>query len=428
MSKTITDIIPPSRRRQLGVEQGGVPASMQSVPAAPPPPPRPVSDRPVFRGEPDRNGFPYVTAGIAAVAIIGSTALLFAYAQAKVTITPKLVSAPIQQEFTATLGDGQLPFELVTVEKTASASVDAETSENANDPATGTITILNAQAGPQTLIKNTRFESPEGLIYRIQESVTIPGGSPSAPGSVRATVYADMGGEQYNIGPASFTVPGLRGSAAYNLVTAKSDAPMEGGFAGTRASVSQGTRDREQERIKPKLAESLNEEVTKQLPEGYVVLPGATFISYAPARDSAGEDDQVNVNVRGTAVAVAMPEGAIASAIASSIQGDYSGEAVTLGTTEGLTLTPAVPGVPAPDLASFTFTLSGTANVLWTVDTGRIASTVAGKDRDAAFAILQGFPEVGSAVLALRPPWRQAFPDDPSEIAVATTTPSGAGE
>lgn len=426
MSKTITDIIPPSRRRHLDAEQGGMPAPAVDLAAAPPPPPRPVSDRPVFRGEPDRNGFPYITAGIAAVAVIGSTALLFAYAQAKVTITPKLVSAPIQQELTATLGGGQLPFELVTVEKTATANVEAESSENVNDPATGTITILNAQGSPQTLIKNTRFESPEGLIYRIQESVTIPGGSPSAPGSVKATVYADMGGDQYNIGPSSFTVPGLKGSAAYTLVTAKSDSAMEGGFSGTRASVSEGTRDREQERIKPKLAESLNEEVAKQLPAGYIVLPGATFVSYAPARDSAGEDDTVNVNVRGTAVAVAMPEAAVASAIAASIQGDYAGEPVSLGSLEGLTLTPATPGTPAPDLQSFRFTLSGTANVLWEVDPNRIASTVAGKDRDAAFAILQGFPEVGSAVLALRPPWRQAFPDDPTEIVIATTTPSGA--
>lgn len=450
MSKTITDIIPPSRRRQLDAEAqarqtdmvdavpsydpGMSPAGARPAqdfnppkPPAPPPPPKPLMDGPPprFSGG-RRSGFPYITAGIAAIAVLGSTALLIAYAQARVTITPKMVSAPINQEFTATRGGGQLPFEIVTVEKTATANVPAESSENANDPATGTITILNAQAESQTLIKNTRFESPQGLIYRIQESVTIPGGSPSSPGRTQVTVFADAGGANYNIPATTFTVPGLKGSSAFELVTAKSDAPMTGGFSGTRASVGQATRDREQERLKPALETSLREEILAQLPAGYIVLPGSVFVSHSPARDSAGDDNTVNVNLRGTATAIAFPEAALARAIAPVLQGDYAGEAVSLGSTEGLTLTSTLTGAPAPDLETFPFTLGGEAIVVWDVDPTRIAGTVAGKDRDAASAILESFPEVGTAQMRLTPPWRQKFPSDPADIAVATTSPTGA--
>jgi hypothetical protein len=295
-----------------------------------------------------------------------------------------------------------------------------------NDPATGTILIKNAQENPQTLIKNTRFESPAGQIFRIQESVTIPGGSPSSPGTVRASVFADAGGDAYNIPPTTFTVPGLRGSAAFDLVTGSSDAPMTGGFSGTRPSVSQATRDREQAGARQALTEALDEAVREALPAGYVVLPGATFYTYTPGRDTVGErENTVDVNLQGTAVAIAFPEAALAGTLAATLQGSYAGEPVLLGSTDELTLTPAGPGTPSPEQQEFRFSLSGTASLVWDVSAERVAGAVAGKTREAADAILRGLPEVDSARMRLSPIWRRTFPTDPEQIVVATTSPAG---
>src|SRR3990167_8540813 len=64
------------------------------------------------------------------------------------------------------------------------------------------------------LTKNTRFEA-NGLIFRIQESATVPGYTVAADGTVTAgtvaaKVFADTPGEEGNIAPAQFTVPGLK--------------------------------------------------------------------------------------------------------------------------------------------------------------------------------------------------------------------------
>ncbi len=423
MPKTITDIIPPSRRKQME-EAGELPRRPEPVAAGyQPPAAPPLRDHGPIRPRRQRS-FPWGIALVALLIVVGSVAALYTFADAKVTVTPTAKTTSVSGDFTATYNSGDLPYALITVEKTVSANVPAESTETANDPASGVITIYNTQEDPQTLIKNTRFESPEGLIYRIQNSITIPGGSVSSPGSIQATVYADTGGDEYNIGPTTFTVPGLEGSAAFDQVTAKSAEAFTGGFSGTRATVSQETRDTQNQKSEAALTKSLNEAIAAELKAGYVVIPGSVFITTAPAPDTVGEDNTVNVNLRGTAVAVALDNSALAKNIAFRSIGSYKGEEVRIANPDDLTLTPSTPGAPTAEQGTFSFSLSGTAKLVWSVDTAKIAGAVAGKTRSAAYTIIQSFSEVQSAVLTVRPFWTSTFPDDPSDITVATTTPS----
>jgi hypothetical protein len=348
---------------------------------------------------------------------------MYYFSGAEVKVTPTANSAFVTGDFTATASNGDLPFEIVTVEKTAGTPVAAESTETANDPASGKITISNAQASPQTLIKNTRFESPNGLIYRIQDSISVPAGSASSPGTLEVTVYADAGGDTYNIGPSTFTVPGLRGTPAYDLVTAKSAGPMTGGFSGTRASVSQGTREAQDTKNRAALETSLREGMQAEVPENYVLVPGASFVSYTPVPDTAGRDNTVTVTTKGTMTAVVFPQNALAKAIAYKVVGSYAGQPISLPDPSGLTLKPAVEGAPV-GAETYSFSLSGNTTLVWDIDPERIAGAVAGKTRDAATNILSSFPEVASATLVLRPFWSNSFPSDPGDIEVSTAQPA----
>lgn len=416
MNRTLNDIIPPSRRRTLEMDPA------QSGP--PPMPPRPLSDGP---SKPPRalrsgKGFPYGTALVALIVIAGAVAALYYFSGAKVVITPETNSSAIAADFTATAGSGDLPFEVVTVQKTASQTVAAESTETVNDPASGPIVISNTQPSPQTLIKNTRFQTPAGLIFRIHDSVTIPAG-----GNVTATAYADVGGDTYNVGPTTFTVPGLKGSKAFDQVTAKSNAAMTGGFSGTRATVSQATRDQQNTTNQASLQTSLAADMKTKIPAGYVLIPGATFTSFQPQSDTVADGGKVNVNEQGTMVAVVFPEAALGKAIAYKVVGTYSGQDVTLPDVSGLKLTPSVASPPVNGETTFAFNLSGNANIAWKIDAAKIAGAVAGKTRDSAQVALSGFPEVNKAVLVLRPFWATTFPQDPAKITV-TTDAAAAGK
>jgi hypothetical protein len=74
--------------------------------------------------------------------------------------------------------------------------------------------------------------------------------------------------------------------------------------------------------------------------------------------------------------------------------------------------------MPSPSATSFSFTLSGTASLVYTVDAARIAAAVAGETRSAAEVALTNYPEIKSAVITLRPFWKQTFPQDPAAISV----------
>ncbi len=436
MAKTITDIIPPSRRRQMeqnGEAPGpytpeGIPDYTPPVPPPfqPPTPPRPLMDdeAPRRRSNSGSRQFPWGIALIALIIVVGSVGVLFAFASAQVTITPTAKTTVVTGDFSATFNSGDLPYQIVSVEKTVSANVPAESTETVNDPAHGTITISNTQETSQTLIKNTRFQTAAGLVFRIQDSVTIPGGSISSPGTVKATVSADTGGEQYNIAPATFSVPGLKGSASFDKVTAKSTEAFTGGFSGTRPSVSEGTRTTQNQKSQAALTESLTEAVTAELPSGYIVIPGATTFTYAPETDTVGKSNSVNVNLKGTAVAVAVPSAALAKAISFRTNGSYTGQPVTIKNPGSLALAPNTQGTPTAEQGTYTFTLSGNATIIYDIDATKIAGAVAGKNRTAAYTIIQGFPEVDRAVLNVRPFWKTSFPDDPASIKVSTTSSS----
>lgn len=413
MPRTITDIIPPSRRRQME-DRGPIPTVTGGSDIPPPPPQRPQAP-----SRPPRPGrrFPYGTALIALIVVAVSAGALFAFSGARVEVTPATNAAYVSGDFTATASSGDLPYEVVTVEKTATKSVPAETTETANDPAQGTITIYNAQTTPQQLIKNTRFQTPAGLVYRIRESVTIPAGTTNAPGSVTATVYADEGGEKYNIGPSDFTVPGLQGSKAFDLVYAKSTGTMSGGFSGTRPTVSEATKEAQTAGLQSALEADLKAGLAEATPEGYILIPGATYTTYETLPDTAGQGNTVDVKMKGTAYAVVFPNEAIAKAIAYQVVGTYSGQTVTLANVDSLTLKPAVEGNPS-GTQTYDFNLSGNTTIIWKIDETSIAGAVAGKSRESAQVMLSGFPEVDKAVLVLRPFWSQTFPQDPDKIKV----------
>ncbi len=418
MNKNLNDIIPPSRRRAMQDSEG--------APAYTPPPAaqeglqmpseRPQYQRPMPQAKTGRK-FPIGTAIIALVVIAGSIGALVVFSGAKVTVTPATNESYVTGEFIATVSGGDLPFEFVTVEKTATASVASEGTETVNQPAQGTITILNKQATPQQLIKNTRFETPDGLVFRIHDSVTVPAARGDVPGELNVTAYADAAGDTYNVGPTTFTLPGLAGSATFKLVTARSDDAMTGGFAGTRASVGQATRDAKMGELRAALTPQIDEAILAAAPEGYVLIPGASSVSYVTQPDGVASGGNVELSEKAVATAIVFPKTAIAKAIALQVVGVYAGQPVTLTDASGLALTP-VGDLPAPGVQEFAFSLTGNVTIEWIVEEQKIAGAVAGKTRDSAEVVLTGFPEVDSAVLVLRPFWTNTFPQDPEKITV----------
>ncbi|MCX6787827.1 MAG: hypothetical protein NT108_01525 [Candidatus Kaiserbacteria bacterium] len=400
--RTLDDIIPPSRRREsepLSESSNGRKSSHGSHPPK----------------------FPFVTIIAVALVIATSVGVLFYFSSSKVEVTPNTVSAAIQSSFTATKSTGNLPFEIITAQKIASQSVKGNGTKAVNSSASGTITIYNTQGKTQKLIANTRFATSAGLIFRIHSAVTVPSGTASKPGSVAAKVYADQIGASYNVGPTSFTVPGFAGTPLVNQVYARSTTAITGGASGSVPVVDTAIEAQTRSALVAALAPDLLASIQGQIPPGYVLVPGSSVTTYEEsALAPSATTGQVDIKEQGTITAIIFPNAALATAVAASVTGiGYQGEPLTLSSVEGLQLA-ATNGLPDVNASSFAFSLSGTAPLVYSIDTARIAAAIAGKTRSAAEVALTNYPEVKRAVIILRPFWRQSFPEDPASISVVT--------
>ena len=403
--RTLNDIIPPSRRKEMGL-----------------PPVTPDNREPINLPRERPPKFPYATLTIIAIVIIASVAALFYFSSAKIEIAPNTVSAAVQSSLTASGNGGTLSYEIVTAQKIATQSVKGTGTKTVNSPASGSITIYNTQTKSQTLIAKTRFQTSAGLIYRIQTPVTVPGGSEAKPGTITAKVVADKPGPAYNIGPTSFTVPGFAGTPQASQVYARSTGNMSGGASGEVPVVEASDEAKARSALRAALLPDLNASLKSEIPAGYLIVPGSATTTFEALASATGATGMVDLKEQGTIRAVIFPNAALAKSIASSVAGlAYQGEPVTLMSPEGLTL--AATRLPEANTETFSFTLAGTASLIYTVDESRIAAAVAGKSREAARVAISNYPEVKKAMITLRPFWRQSFPADPSAIDVIVVQP-----
>ena len=197
---------------------------------------------PPVRATPSRFGL-WIIVGVSILVLFFGFSLLFS--GAKLVVIPKQRSVLVDATFEAfkTPRVGALGYEIMTIEIEGTNEVYANTEEFVEEKASGKITIYNNfNTSKQRLIKNTRFETPEGLIYRINESTVVPGqrieNKKVVPGSVEVVVYADEVGEKYNMGLGDFTIPWFKGDPRFDDFYARSKTEMTGGFVGEKKIVS----------------------------------------------------------------------------------------------------------------------------------------------------------------------------------------------
>ena len=199
---------------------------------------------------------------------------------------------------------------------------------------------------------------------------------------------------------------------------------MTGGASGNVPVVDATADAQARKGLIDALAPDLTASITAKIPSGYVLLPGAATITYQELVPTpSATAGMVDVKEQGTITAIVFPNGALAKSVAQSVGGlGYQGEPITFVSVNNLTLS-APAGMPVPDAPSFSFTLSGTAPLIYNVDPTRIAAAVSGKTRSAAEVALTNYPEVKRAIIILRPFWRQTFPQDPASITVTVANP-----
>lgn len=155
-------------------------------------------------------------------------------------------------------------------EKSVNKEFEATGKVTGGAKAKGKIVIYNAfNTSPQILVQNTRFESPDGLIFRLDNRTTVPGGTIKngelIKGSIEVMVTADSIGEGYNIDKVRFVIPGFKGTDRYLGFYAESLEKFSGGSSGESTVVSENDLKNAAKNISDILVSELEDQLNLEI-------------------------------------------------------------------------------------------------------------------------------------------------------------------
>lgn len=364
-------------------------------------------------------------AGIFALIVLFVVLFTYVFNGATVTITPKFSDINLNKSIIFdNEGKGEVAFVIATTTLEKNRELTRSEEKKVESKAEGKIVIYNKlDTEPQRLIKNTRFESTSGKIFRINDSITVPGKKGTAPGSIEVTVYADSYGEDYNIPPSDFTIPGFKGTTRYAGFYARSAESMKGGSSGNVKGVSASDLSAAKDELALALTSELKAELKNVTKEGYVPIVSAITVTFTDNEKEISQGTTNSYTVKATGHLLLAKEEDLAKAIIKTEpQSQYDDEALRLDHKDTLTFSLRDATNITKD-ARFDVLVAGTTRVVWQVDEAELRESLLGMNKDDFSKVMNGFPSVKIAEMNISPVWSGTFPKKVSKINVVEKLP-----
>lgn len=368
--------------------------------------------------------------GIVVLLAVGATLAHTVFSHATITVVPRSEDTNLDAPFSAAKSPeaGALGFAVMKVELTETKEIPASGSKEVTKKASGKIIVYNNHsAKTQRLIKNTRFQSPSGKIYRINQNIDVPGtkisGGKTTPGSIETVVYADEPGPEYNSAVTDFTIPGFLGDPRHETIYARSVTELSGGARGTIKTVSSADLARAKEDMRISLETKLRAKAHADIAPGQIAFDAGVRITLdepeLPEDEGAVAEDRAIVRQHGTLYATVFDRALLATAIAKKAIPSYNGENVDVPNMDALSFEiPIMGGEELWSADRIDFTLQGNTTVRFSVDENAIRRDLAGLERSRFNALMAAYPALDIASASIFPTWKNVFPTDPDDIRV----------
>ena len=374
--------------------------------------------------------FVWVAAVFAVIVLVFASSTFFEKATLK--IVPKQKAASFDSIIVARRGADQtakniLPFEMMEIADSISREVPATAVEKVLRRASGTVVIYNDfSTASQRLIKNTRFESSDGKIYRIHESVVVPGqkteNGKMVPGSLEAVVYADEPGTGYNKGLVDFTIPGFKGTPRFAKFYARGKTEITGGFSGEQKTLGEEEFQKVTAELRNELENKLRANASAGEPDGFMLFPDGIFVVFTeselPGAEEAGSE-RVTVTEKATLYGTIFNEESLGSFITEKLSYAEEGARITVENIRELDfkIIDKVNFNPEDD-TQFSFTLKGSPYLVWEFNTEQLQNKLRAVKKSDLTAVLAEFPSITRAEVTFRPFWKRSFPDEAKDIII----------
>jgi len=327
----------------------------------------------------------------------------------KVTI-PVAISKNISS---SDLANGIIPGQYFLLSKSGSKIIETSNESGSSPLKTGGfIFIYNAySAASQKLVAQTRFETKDGKIFRIQNPVIVPGakmsGTQLIPSSIKVEVISDAAGEKYQIGPSYFTIPGFKGSSKYAGFYAESAEPM------TPVQNSSTLSSQEIEKTKKNLEDALVNELKNDTLNTFKdsdlkLIDGASTVKI----DEFKVNSQI-VSMKITWQAIFFKEKNFRALVDYSVSNKYP-DLKNFDFEDDITYPQATKSDFKKGEIFFTFELDKTN--AFAVDLAGLKKELAGLDENGIRSIISNKNFINNATISLWPFWVKQAPGNPDKI------------
>ncbi len=364
--------------------------------------------------------------GFTVVAVIGVFLYTYVFDSATITVTPRYKDVGDIGKVIVFSKDGSdpqgVPYSVQTASVSKTKTLSLSESRKVEQKASGKIVIYNNYDGAvQKLIKNTRFESAKGKIYRINQSVEVPGKKNGVPGTLEVMVYADSTGSDYNVGDTTFTIPGFKGTPSESAFSAKSKGSITGGSSGTASMVSLADLNAAKDSLALEISKELETSIKTIKKDGTVPMYSAFEVIYEDNEDEILSGQTAVYKVTGTANVMLADASKLAQSIAKNFA-DYDGAPVSLAYTDTMSFTRK-----QNDHILATTTLpiliEGKPRVVWDIDSDAIRELIKGKSRDEFKPLMKTVNSVEKAEISFSPMWLSRFPEEHAKLIVNESLP-----
>ncbi len=349
-------------------------------------------------------------------------------AGAEVSVFPRYREPNVNAQFAAmkTPQPEELAYEILMLDASGERQVTASGEEEVKEQAEGTILIYNKhQSAPVRLVTNTRFET-NGLIFRIKDSAVVPGYTKDengaiVPGVITADVFADEPGEQYNVAPTKFTIPGFAGEPEFDNIYAESIETFSGGYNGKRFIIDEAELETAQQALRMELRNSLLERIDAEKPAGFVLFTDSVSFTYESLPAVEYGDNLATIKEKVTMRIPLFEEQSFANFIAAATIPGYEGEDVRITNPDVLTFNYISATTSAANIEALTeldFKLVGRPQIIWKYDEAKLKTDLLNANKTALPSVLGGYPAIEKAEAVIRPFWKTKFPIRMEEIEV----------
>lgn len=315
----------------------------------------------------------------------------------------------------------KIPGQLFNIEKSATQTFEATGQREVAQKAKGIITVYNNYGtASQTLIATTRFESPEGLVFRTLKTIIVPGtqveNGKIIPGSINVEIIADKPGPSYNIAPAKFTIPAFKEKGdmdRYGKFYGQSTEATKGGVSGLAKVVTEADYNNAIGTLTASVKDAVAEALKTQTP-GLKII-NATAVTIKNPESSARIDeatDSFTMTIGGSIKTLGFKPEDLNTVIKQYAEKD-NGNIIVMPEKLDV-IFDKIAFTDSISTLDFTAIVGG--NAYAKVNTQKILSDILGNDKTQIKDYFKNIKEINSARVILSPFWINKMPKNKDNV------------